>query len=217
MAKKKVAERSSTFPFMHTPVYTRSTPANGETFENTFNEYDSIINFLYTSLKEEIERESTPIGSYLMGSMGITDPRYVLCDGRELNRSEFPILNEGFALANYPYGAGDGSTTFNIPNLVEEELFMRSCQADLSNLGQTQEDAMQKIEGEISVGEGTGAVATSSVFSGVFTASGDYELSPQPYSSLRGKNIKIDSSLVTRTAEETRPKNMAVAVYIKVK
>lgn len=213
MAKKKVAERSSTFPFMHTPVYTRSTPANGETFENTFNEYDSIINFLYTSLKEEIERESTPIGSYLMGSMGITDPRYVLCDGRELNRSEFPELNEGLALANYPYGAGDGSTTFNIPNLIADELFMRSCQSDLSNLGQTQEDAMQKIDGAIS-----NALFDTSQGSGAFSISND--TSPNGGGSsenLVKKKVKFDSSLVVRTASETRPKNMAVAIYIKVK
>lgn len=39
---------------------------------------------------------------------------YLVCDGSELNRSEYPEL---FSIIGTTYGAGDGSSTFNIPNL----------------------------------------------------------------------------------------------------
>lgn len=39
---------------------------------------------------------------------------YMVCDGSELNRFEYPEL---FSIIGTTYGAGDGSSTFNIPNL----------------------------------------------------------------------------------------------------
>jgi hypothetical protein len=45
---------------------------------------------------------------------GSTAPNgWLLCDGRAVSRTEFPQL---FALIGISYGAGDGSTTFNLPN-----------------------------------------------------------------------------------------------------
>ena len=40
---------------------------------------------------------------------------YLLCDGRTIKRADYPAL---FAAIGTLYGAGDGSTTFKIPNLV---------------------------------------------------------------------------------------------------
>jgi len=42
------------------------------------------------------------------------DPGYVLCDGRALNRN---IYFQLFQKISTTFGAGDGSTTFNVPNL----------------------------------------------------------------------------------------------------
>lgn len=39
---------------------------------------------------------------------------YLLCDGRAVSRSEYPGL---FDVIGTTYGSGDGSTTFNLPNL----------------------------------------------------------------------------------------------------
>lgn len=39
---------------------------------------------------------------------------YLLCDGRAVSRSEYPGL---FEVIGTTYGSGDGSTTFNLPNL----------------------------------------------------------------------------------------------------
>lgn len=40
---------------------------------------------------------------------------FLLCDGREVSRTEYPEL---FEAIGENYGDGDGSTTFNLPNLV---------------------------------------------------------------------------------------------------
>ncbi len=41
---------------------------------------------------------------------------WLRCDGSSVSRAEFPDL---FAAIGTRYGAGDGSTTFNLPNLIE--------------------------------------------------------------------------------------------------
>ena len=40
---------------------------------------------------------------------------YLVCDGSAVGREEYPEL---FAVIGTTYGAGDGLTTFNIPNLL---------------------------------------------------------------------------------------------------
>ena len=48
---------------------------------------------------------------------GSTAPRgYVFCDGRVLSRTQYPQL---FSRIGVTFGAGDGATTFNVPNLTD--------------------------------------------------------------------------------------------------
>ena len=55
-----------------------------------------------------------PTGS-IMSFAGSSAPTgYLLCDGAAISRSTYSAL---FALVSTTYGAGDGSTTFNIPDL----------------------------------------------------------------------------------------------------
>lgn len=55
-----------------------------------------------------------PIGT-ILDYAGITAPSgYLECDGRAISRTEYPVL---FAILGTSWGSGDGSTTFNIPNL----------------------------------------------------------------------------------------------------
>lgn len=57
-----------------------------------------------------------PIGT-IKGFIADADPsdsRWVRCDGRAISRSTYAAL---FTLASTTYGVGDGSTTFNIPDL----------------------------------------------------------------------------------------------------
>lgn len=53
-------------------------------------------------------------GMVWFGSADVTDT-IVICDGRQLSRSTYSAL---FALIGTTFGAGNGSTTFNIPNMI---------------------------------------------------------------------------------------------------
>ena len=56
----------------------------------------------------------TPPGVINMFAGGNAPYGYLICDGREVCRTEYADL---FAVINTLYGEGDGATTFNLPNL----------------------------------------------------------------------------------------------------
>lgn len=64
-------------------------------------------------------------GTYLPAVVGVvqafagrTTPQgWLLCDGSAVSRTDYAAL---FAVIGTTYGAGDGSTTFNLPNLVDK-------------------------------------------------------------------------------------------------
>lgn len=58
-----------------------------------------------------------PIGEITMWSTNTAPTGWLLCDGTPANRSTYSALHSLMQAAGYPYGAGDGSTTFGIPNL----------------------------------------------------------------------------------------------------
>ena len=58
--------------------------------------------------------DNTPVGM-IAPYGGTTDPAYwLICDGRAVSREAYAEL---YAVIGTTYGVGDGSTTFNIPNL----------------------------------------------------------------------------------------------------
>lgn len=58
--------------------------------------------------------DNTPVGT-IAPYGGSTDPAYwLICDGRAVSRTTYAEL---FAVIGTTYGTGDGSTTFNIPDL----------------------------------------------------------------------------------------------------
>lgn len=58
-----------------------------------------------------------PLGSILPYAANAATPPYsfLFCEGQAVSRTMYPDL---FALIGTTYGAGDGSTTFNLPNLI---------------------------------------------------------------------------------------------------
>lgn len=54
-----------------------------------------------------------PIGTVHLWTALAPPTNYLLCNGAAIGRTQFPQL---FAVMGTVYGAGDGSTTFNVPN-----------------------------------------------------------------------------------------------------
>jgi microcystin-dependent protein len=61
----------------------------------------------------QIPTASTPVGSYIEGAWTSAPVGYLLTNGTAVSRSTYANL---FAVIGTSYGAGDGSTTFNLPN-----------------------------------------------------------------------------------------------------
>jgi Microcystin-dependent protein len=57
---------------------------------------------------------------------------YLLCNGAAVSRSTYAAL---FSLISTLYGAGDGSTTFNVPDAVGRSLVGQGSHADVSTMG----------------------------------------------------------------------------------
>jgi microcystin-dependent protein len=58
--------------------------------------------------------ESYPIGVILPYTSTTPPPTWMVCDGSAISRTTYPAL---FAICGTTFGAGDGSTTFNLPDL----------------------------------------------------------------------------------------------------
>lgn len=78
---------------------------------------------------------SVPLGGIVQFS-GTTAPNgWLICDGSEVSRETYSDL---FAIIGTTYGAGDESTTFNLPNLKGRvPVGYDSTQTEFDNLGET--------------------------------------------------------------------------------
>lgn len=129
---------------------------------------------------------------------------YVLADGRAISRTKYARL---FRKIGTDYGAGDGSTTFNVPDLRGE--FIRAWDAgrgvDIGrNLGSFQNHQFQDHSHSI-INNWTGSSA-SGTFAGILDANNDAFL-------YVGQGTGFANS--GNRGSETRPRNIALAFYIK--
>jgi microcystin-dependent protein len=143
---------------------------------------------------------------------GSTPPEgYLECDGAALSRTAYAAL---YAAIGTAFGAGDGSTSFNLPDLRGE--FVRGWDhgrgVDAGRaLGSAQADALQNITGSagglITGGDTptSGALTLAQTVSTVLVA-GNVG---------RQKTLALDASSVARTADETRPRSVALMFIIK--
>ena len=134
-------------------------------------------------------------------------PGTLACDGSEISREAYKEL---FQVLGTKAGAGDGATTFNLPDFRGD--FIRCVGGNAAGLGVEQSDAIQNIEGMIGrsvQSEGTASVPTR--LTGVFYSNS--EVSAPTYA--RGnagqyQSVVFDASRVVRTANEVRPVNVAL-------
>lgn len=88
------------------------------------------------------EQVVAPIGSIQASSVDLSNDGYILCDGRAVSRTDYAEL---FAKYNtmtppLPFGSGDGSTTFNVPNIEG-----RVIEGASSSIGETGGEATHKL------------------------------------------------------------------------
>lgn len=78
----------------------------------------NIANGVITQAKlaTALQQLLVPTGSILMTGGTTADSGFLLCDGSAVLRATYPAL---FTRISTQYGVGDGSTTFNVPNLQQ--------------------------------------------------------------------------------------------------
>lgn len=87
-------------------------------FDNLYTRLQGFLNVSFNedgTLINPPATQSLPLGAITpYAASSITDPNYLLCDGRAVSRVAYSDL---FSLIGASYGVGDGATTFNIPDL----------------------------------------------------------------------------------------------------
>ena len=79
-------------------------------------------NAVYSYAEEEASKRIWQLTNVMVGTVvafvGETIPQtWLLCDGSAISRTTYKDL---FKVIGTTYGAGDGSTTFNLPNLIDQ-------------------------------------------------------------------------------------------------
>lgn len=96
-----------------------------------------------------------PIGSYIQFAGSQAPAGFLVCNGGEISRTTYSAL---FAVIGTTYGSGDGSTTFNLPNLTDRFLQGSTTSGTVKNAGlpDISGDALF-LYGNVAQQKGTGA------------------------------------------------------------
>lgn len=152
---------------------------------------------------------SVPAGAVIYVAQNSAPSGYVKANGAAVSRTTYASL---FAAIGTTFGVGDGSTTFNIPDLRGE--FARGWDdgrgVDAGRVfGSTQTDALQNITGSALVR------TPGSPVSGALTLTGSSSVNYGGSAAASQSTLGFDASLVARTATETRSRNVALLACIK--
>jgi len=137
---------------------------------------------------------SLPVGMVVASAVAAAPTGWLICNGQAISRTTYAAL---FALLGTAYGAGDGSTTFNVPDY--RGLFLRGLDAG---------------RGLNPVTQNLGQVLLDSVVSHnhVITFYGDNSGNSGPG---HGGGTPSTENTTSVGAQETRPKNITVVYIIK--
>ena len=155
-----------------------------------------------------------PAGSILLTAASAPPEGYLAANGAAVSRTAYADL---FGVISTAYGAGDGVSTFNLPDLRGE--FLRGWDAGRGvdagrAIGSAQGDAIRNIVASL-----TGPVDVplfSAVSGALFLRDrirGRPALDSSSHEGMR--NLLFDASRVVPTAGEVRPRNVALLACIK--
>jgi phage-related tail fiber protein len=167
--------------------------------------------------------DNMPIGAVIPFSSSAVPDSWLFANGQAVSREEYAEL---FALLGSPVASGNGSTTFNVPDLRGE--FIRGWDGGRGvDVGRTirtaQGDTLQNITGTVANFARGGIGGNWHV--NADAASGAFKATPIGYGMSTGgggqatsyARTELDTSLVARTSNETRPRNIALMYCIKAK
>ncbi|MGR2678738.1 tail fiber protein [Chromobacterium haemolyticum] len=192
-------------------------PANLNTLQKIAASINNDPNFVGT-VNSSISAVIAP-GSVVHFARSTPPTGWIAADGSAISRSTYANL---FSAIGVTHGAGDGSTTFNVPDL--RGVFLRGVDNGRNvdpgrTLGSWQNDAIRNITGSISTPGGVSQFLGEQVTAtGPFTINGNnYSL---PIADGAGPNsgpslMGFDVSRVVPTASENRPVNVALLACIK--
>lgn len=72
------------------------------------------------AINAQVAGDTLPVGSIVPFGSNVIPENWLLCDGSAISRTEYALL---FSIIGTTYGQGDGSTTFNIPNLPDTNYY----------------------------------------------------------------------------------------------
>lgn len=151
-------------------------------------------------------------GSVVFHSKNAAPAGYLKCNGGAVSRTTYADL---FAEVGTTFGVGDGSTTFNVPDLRGE--FLRGWDDSRGvDTGRTFGSAQAQLVGKHahrasatgSLSSGTPPESISTMHWFTFNSTGNYD-------SGWGSSVTGDGSLDARIGTENRPRNIALLACIK--
>lgn len=128
-----------------TGVPTAPTPSNG----------DSSTKIATTAF---VASNGVPAGAIMAFPAAAAPSGWLICDGAAVNRTTYATL---FALISTTYGVGDGSTTFNLPDLRGRGIVGKGTNLDVDVLGESDGLSVGSRTPKHYHGVGTLAVATA--------------------------------------------------------
>lgn len=146
---------------------------------------------------------AVPAGAVQAFAMSTVPTGWLACDGALVSRSAYPAL---FLAIGVVYGAGDGSTTFAVPDLRGE--FLRGWAGAGSvdagrGIGTAQGDAFKSHDHDVVNNVGGGATYSVQLQHAQVTGPG------------QGDELVVTGAILARGGSETRPRNVAVAYCIR--
>ena len=192
-------------------------PPDRRMFDAWMNRCDEKEKWLYDNtakqsdlddLKQYVQANGGVPAGTIISYAGQTDPDgWLLCDGSPVSRTTYPDL---FAAIGTLYGAGDGSTTFNLPDLTDRFLQGSATPATVKAAG------LPAIKGSLSYIIGLGQEPTKS---GSLTSSyinnAAINMTSENYNRLNVNFNAARSSQIYGASDTVQPPAVTVRFLIK--
>lgn len=126
-----VSQLNSKASVLHTHTSSDITDLpNGYVVDSTLDRTSS--NAISNSAVSNALTSVLPIGSYIQFAGSQAPEGFLVCNGGAISRTTYSAL---FAVIGTTYGSGDGSTTFNLPNLTDRFLQGSTTSGTVKNAG----------------------------------------------------------------------------------